>query len=411
MSGQAFGQDAVVRGAGGTLEHDRVGNDGGSHQPCQLGGRHQAVLLEHLGDDGGGGTDRLVPHKDRIAGLNVREAVVVDDPDDLGLIQPGDCLAEFVVIHEDDLFPAGTDQVITGQGADHFVLVIQDGIGAETALKNRIPHVVQVIRQVEELQAGGAGDPADWDGLEDQPGSPVGVEGTGHHAGGSGTAAVLLAEGSGAEDQTGGSALDRPVRRLLLVAAEHDRSRPDGRDVTGKGDDHLAGNLVNTVLLGVDDMAFHGAEQVIDRDGGYRGIRDGFHIVLGQAAGGDQAEKAAVLPDDRQGRYVVSRIVQHLPGMGKGNALADQRGCVKIDIGDLGADRAEINGRLETEAIQQKRCFRVQMAVAGGNITVVAAQRILQGGVGHGGHDGIRVRVFMTDHINRIHDSLRITDS
>lgn len=51
------------------------------------------MFLIHTGDDGGGAAHGLVAHPDGLAGLDIRQAVVVDDLQNLRLIQAGNGLA------------------------------------------------------------------------------------------------------------------------------------------------------------------------------------------------------------------------------------------------------------------------------------------------------------------------------
>ena len=58
------------------------------------------------------------------------------------------------MVHKDDLFPAGTDQVIAGQGSDNLIIIVQDGIGTETALDYNLTNIIEVIIQVEVMKVG-----------------------------------------------------------------------------------------------------------------------------------------------------------------------------------------------------------------------------------------------------------------
>ena len=133
-------------------------------------------------------------------------------------------------------------------------------------------------------------------------------------------------------------------------------------------------------------MPFQGAEQIEDGNRRDRGIRDGTHVALRHAAAGNQTEKTTVLLNNREGGNAVIILVEHLPGIGNGNAGADGGRRVKIDIRHLGTDGAEMNRRLKAETVQQEGGFRIQMAVARRNV-VTEAQSVLEGGVGHGGND------------------------
>ena len=101
--------------------------------------------------------------------------------------------------------------MITGERSDDLILFIQHRIGAETALDHGIPDVVDIIRQMKELQVFRTGDPPNGDRLEDQPGGTICVVGADDQAGGAGTVPVLFAERGAAENQAGSTCLDRLV--------------------------------------------------------------------------------------------------------------------------------------------------------------------------------------------------------
>lgn len=52
--------------------------------------------------------------------MNVGQAVMVDDFQDLGFLQTGDGLSPFVVIHQDHPLAPGTEQVILIQKSGNF---------------------------------------------------------------------------------------------------------------------------------------------------------------------------------------------------------------------------------------------------------------------------------------------------
>lgn len=101
----------IPLGAGGGLEHDRVGDDGGGQKSCQLARGHEAALLIHAGDDGGRGAHHVVAEVDGLRCLNVGQAVVVDDLHDLGLVEPPHRLGSLVVIHQHHPLAPGTQQM------------------------------------------------------------------------------------------------------------------------------------------------------------------------------------------------------------------------------------------------------------------------------------------------------------
>ena len=101
----------VARRGRRRFEHDRVGHDGRRHQPCEVLRGHESTLLIHFGDDRRRRADRLVPEIDRSAGLDVGEAVVVDDGEDVRLLETGHRLRRLVVVDEDDALAPRLDEM------------------------------------------------------------------------------------------------------------------------------------------------------------------------------------------------------------------------------------------------------------------------------------------------------------
>lgn len=111
-AGQPLGNIAVALGGGGRFEHDRIRQDGRAHQPGELRMGHEALFLEHAGQDRVGAAHDVVAEEDGREGLDIRKAVVVDDAQNLSLVQPGHGLGDLVVVDQDDLFAAGLDQMV-----------------------------------------------------------------------------------------------------------------------------------------------------------------------------------------------------------------------------------------------------------------------------------------------------------
>ncbi len=96
----------VLGGTGRGFEHHRVRHNGRCHKPRHLLRGHEASLLEHAGHNGSGGAHRLVPDIDGVGGLDVRQPVMVNDLQDLGLLQARDRLGPLVVVHQHHPFCA-----------------------------------------------------------------------------------------------------------------------------------------------------------------------------------------------------------------------------------------------------------------------------------------------------------------
>ena len=81
-AGHALGHGDIPLGAGGGLEHDGVGQNGRRHHAGHALGGHEPPVLVHSGQDGIGRAHGLIAHIDGVGGLDVRQAVVVDDLQD-----------------------------------------------------------------------------------------------------------------------------------------------------------------------------------------------------------------------------------------------------------------------------------------------------------------------------------------
>ena len=75
---------------------------------------------------------------------------------------------------------------------------------------------------------------------------------------------------------------------------------------------------------------------------------------------------------------------------------------VELNVPHLGAHGGQKLRRLEAETLQQIGGFIIQTAQTGG-LVLIFAQSVVQRGIGHGGNHGVRVRVAVTEYINRIH--------
>ena len=100
-------------------------------------------------DDGAGAAHRLVADVDGGLGLDVGQAVVVHDLQNLRLVQASHRLGLLVVVHQNDLLAAGAQQVESGQSSRNLAMLIHDGVSAETALQNGVANIVNVLVQPE----------------------------------------------------------------------------------------------------------------------------------------------------------------------------------------------------------------------------------------------------------------------
>ena len=82
-AGHTVGQIDVPLGTGGRLEHHSVRYNGCRHQPRHLSRGHQPLLLVHPGHDGCRAAHWLIADIDGVFCLDVSQAVVVHDLQDL----------------------------------------------------------------------------------------------------------------------------------------------------------------------------------------------------------------------------------------------------------------------------------------------------------------------------------------
>ena len=107
-----------------------------------------------------------------------------------------------------------------------------------------------------------------------------------------------------------------------------------------------------------------------------------------------------VLIGDGEDREFVR--LHHLPGAADGDARGEDRGRIIVQILDLGTQVGDQHGGLRAEAVQDRLGLVADLSQAG-RLVLPVAQGVFQRGVGHGRHDGVRVRVPVSGNIDRIH--------
>ena len=403
-SGHPLGGGDVPGGAGGGLEHDGVGDNGGSHQTRQIGGRHQSALPEHIGDDGVGGAHRLVAHIDGVAGLDIRQTVVVDDGQNLRLLQTGDGLGGLVVIHQNHPLFLGAQQMIPGHNAYNLLILVQNGVAGFPVLQHHLLGVVHPVIQMEAGDVLGAADPGDGGGLEDHPRCPVGIEGGGDDAGLGGVVPQLLGKLALAQHQHHHILIQRGLDHIRLVAADDDAVRAvegQGAVALGQGDEHLAGDGVQQLTGFVEDFSLQNRQNIEQGHLIQMALGDKTHVVVHHTLPGEHTKQGAVIIGNGQGGVV---LLQNLPGPVVGDGLAQHRGRVKIQIPDLVVHIVNPLGGLEAEAVQHHLSLVGDDAQTGGLILPVA-DGVVQGCIGDGSHNGIGIRISMSGDIDWIHSS------
>ena len=170
----------------------------------------------------------------------------------------------------------------------------------------------------------------------------------------------------------------------------------------GQGDGHLAGDLLPHLAALVEDLSLQHGEHVVNGHILNPGIADGRHIVVRHVAGGKHAVERAVLVGHGQGGDLVR--LHHLPAPADGGRGGKRRGRIIIQVPDLGAPIADELGRLEAEAVQHNLGFVADLAQPCGLI-LPPAQRVFQRGIGHGGNDGVCVRIAVSGDKDGIHSA------
>ena len=401
-AGHAMGHINIPLGAGGRLEHDGVGDDGGENQAGHLGGGHEALLLIHTGHDGGGAANRLVADGDGVLGLNIGQTVVVHDLQNLSLVQTGHGLCLLVVVHQHDLLAAGTEQMEPGQRADNFVVLVQDGICAETALQHGVADIVHIVGEVEVHQILALADALNGRGMADQTHGLIGVIGGGDDAGVGLGVQQLLLHLCLADDDAVHVEVQRPLDHVGLIAADHNGVGVGEQQVLAAGGQchgDRAADDVPQFALGVQNLALQHGQQIVNGDVADPCVPDGAHVISGHVAGGEHTIQGAVLVGHGQSGDLLG--LHGLPGAADGRGGGQDGRPVIFQIQDLGPHIVDEHGRLKAEAVQDALGLVVDLTQAGGLI-VPLAQGVLQCGIGHGRDNGVGVGVPVTRDINRI---------
>ena len=328
---------------------------------------------------------------------------MVDDLQNLRLVQPGHRLGHLVVVHQHHTLAPGAQQVVAAQRAHHTLVLVQNGVAAVAGLQHHLPHVIDVVIQVEADNVVGEAGPGDGDGLVNQPVDPGGVQGRGDDAGLAGVLQPLRVDVRLAEDEAGHAHLQRPAHHIRLVAADHDGLPAAEEQVVaalGQGDGHGAADGVGGLAAVVEDAALQHADQVKKGHVFHPGVGDGVHAIRGDVAGGQHAVQRAVGVGDGDAADVL--LADDVPGPVHGDGGVQGGGRVIVQVPHLGADVFDQAGRLYAEIVQDALGLVADLAQPHRHIVPVA-HGVAQRRVGQGGHDGVRVRVAVTGNVDLVH--------
>ena len=250
--------------------------------------------------------------------------------------------------------------------------------------------------------AGGAG-AGDGDGLIDQAVDAAGVKGSGDDAGLARVLDPLRIHIGLAQDQAGHLHVQRAADHIRLAAAQHDAVGAVEQQVLaalGQGNGHAAGQGIHQVAALAHDAALDNAEEVEHGDLLHHGVGDGVQAEGGDVTGGQHAVQCTVLVGDGDGGDLLA--AHQLPGTVHGDGGVQAGRAVKVQIPHLSADVLDKAGRLEAEALQHPVGLVTDGAQMHRHI-LLFAQCVLQRGVGHGGDDGVGIRVAVAGHIDLVH--------
>ncbi|MPM58775.1 hypothetical protein SDC9_105608 [bioreactor metagenome] len=136
-------------------------------------------------------------------------------------------------------------------------------------------------------------------------------------------------------------------------------------------------------------------------------IADGGDVVGGDVPGGEHSVQRSVLIGHGNG-LGIGVLMNHAPRPADGDTGAEQRRRVIREIVHLGPHVFQQHGRLKAKAVQHSLSFIVYPAEARRRVFPVP-QGIAQGGIGHGGDNGVRVGVAVPGDIDGVHANIPFT--
>ena len=293
--------------------------------------------------------------------------------------------------------------MIPRQGAHHFFLVVQHRIAAVAALQHHLPHVVYVVVQMEGDQPLRGAGTVNGRGLIDQPVHTAGVQRRGDDARLSRVLQPRRVHIRLAQDQAGYLLVQCPAYHVRLAAAQHDAVvvvEQQVFTVLGQRDGHGAADAVHHVAAVAHDPPLDNAQQVEQGDLIHPRVAHGVQAEGGDVAGGQHPVERPVLLDHGDGGDLL--LPHELPCPIHRHGRVQTGGTVKVQIPHLCADVLDEARRLELEPLQHP----VRLVADGAHVhrrVFLLAQRVFQRGIGHGGHDGVGVRIPVPDHIDLVH--------
>ena len=150
----------------------------------------------------------------------------------------------------------------------------------------------------------------------------------------------------------------------------------------------------------VDDAPLQYTDQVKYRQLLHLAVHQGLHAEGSDVSGREHAVQSVIVIHHGDGGNAL--LPHHMPGPVHGDGGAEAGGCVILQVPDLGADRADGHGLVKAKMLEHTVCFIADVSQVRRNILPVA-QGVAQGGIGHGRHDGIRIRIAVAGYKNLVH--------
>ena len=336
-------------------------------------------------------------------GLDISQAVVVNDLQQFRLLQTLYRLGALIMIHQNHALTAGTKQMIARQGTHNALVLIQDGICAETALQNSFPNIINIVGQMEIDQIFALADTADGMGMTDQTHCTVSVIRSGNDAGVGFHIQQLLADLGLTDHHTGDIQLQGTTDHLRLITANHNAVLLGEHQVftTGRqrnGD--LTGDTVLHLTALIEHTTLQNGEQVVDGDILNIGIAYRFHIVICHVAGRQHTVQGAVLVLDGQDADLI--LFHDVPCTADRSSRRQSRGGIKVQILDLSAQVGNQDRGLHAKTIQHQLGL-ITDGTKAGSLILAVTHSVSQRCIGQSGNNGVGVGVAMAGNINRIH--------
>ena len=336
--------------------------------------------------------------------------MVVDDGQDLCLVQTGDGLAGFVVVHQNHALTAGPQQVVAVHHTHDLFIGVQNGVTGFFVLQHFFLCKFHPVIGVEHSDIFGTADPSDGGGLENQPGCPVCIKGSGDDAGLGGQIPQFLGQFRFAQHQAVHVHLQGLADQIRLMTAQDDGIRILEQGsilILGQRNDHIAADGIGGLAGLVQNGTLQHGQHIEQGNFLQIALGDQAHVVSSHIVTGQDAVEGSILIGHRQG--IEFLLLHDVPGMTHRHRGAQHRGLQEVQIPDLVVHIVDASGRLEAEALQHSFCFIGGFAQTYCFIFPVAAG-IPQSRIGQRCNDGVCIGIAMSGYINRIHKATSLID-